>query len=354
MFAPSCRMSADCNSESNSTHNQVNAISSESLQGLTDYSPRDLPWDTHRGQTDDVGDIYAASVEFERYAERMASCSGRLRFGWDTCKDTGESSLKLREAHFCRVRHCPTCQWRRSLMWQARFYQALPRIVEAHPKARWIFLTLTVRNCDITDLGDTLSHMNQAFQRLKDRNEFKPVLGWIRTTEVTKGHDGSAHPHFHCLMMVPSSWFKGQTYVKHSRWVDLWQDCLRVHYRPNVDVRTVKAKNKVPAGELTPGIEGTIEALQGAVAETLKYSTKPSDMTDEGGSDGWFLELTRQTHKRRFIATGGALKDVLKVEQETDDDLALTEGEGTDEGPHLAFDWKTANRRYMRNRRGDQ
>ncbi|MDI5349339.1 protein rep [Salmonella enterica subsp. enterica serovar Kentucky] len=24
----------------------------------------------------------------------------------------------------------------------------------------------------------------------------------------------------------------------------------------------------------------------------------------------WFLELTRQTHKRRFVATGGALKDV--------------------------------------------
>ncbi|WP_170869787.1 protein rep, partial [Shigella sonnei] len=26
--------------------------------------------------------------------------------------------LRLREAHFCRVRHCPVCQWRRSLMWQ--------------------------------------------------------------------------------------------------------------------------------------------------------------------------------------------------------------------------------------------
>ena len=32
----------------------------------------------------------------------------------------------------------------------------------------------------------------------------------------------------------------------------------------------------------------------------------------------WFLELTRQTHKRRFVATGGALKDVLKLDQETD------------------------------------
>lgn len=353
MHTPSGKMGVDSNSASNLTHKQQNAISTpiESL-GLTDYSSRDAPWDTHRGQTDDVAGLYAASVEFERYAERMASCSGRLRFGWDTCQDSGESSLKLREAHFCRVRHCPTCQWRRSLMWQARFYQALPAIVQEHPKARWIFVTLTVRNCDVSQLGNTLSDMNKAFQRLKDRKEFKPVLGWIRTTEVTKGKDGSAHPHFHCLLMVPPSWFKGSTYVKHSRWVDLWQDCLRVPYRPNVDVRTVKPK--APKGEQSPGIDGTIDALQGAVAETLKYSTKPSDMTDQEGSDGWFLELTRQTHKRRFIATGGALKDVLKLDDETDDDLALSEGEGSDDGSRLAFDWKTGKRRYMRNRGADQ
>jgi hypothetical protein len=237
-------------------------------------------------------------------------------------------------------------------MWQARFYQALPAIVQEYPKARWLFLTLTVRNCDISDLGDTLSQMNQAFQRLKDRKDFKPVLGWIRTTEVTKGKDGSAHPHFHVLVMVPPSMLSGTNYVKQSRWVDLWADCLRVHYRPNIDIRTVKPK--VLKGEPVPGIEGTIEALQGAVAETLKYSTKPSDMTDEGGADGWFLELTRQTHKRRFIAAGGALKDVLKPDQETDEDMALSEGEGNDDGSRLAFDWKTAQRRYMRNSKADE
>ena len=38
----------------------------------------------------------------------------------------------------------------------------------------------------------------------------------------------------------------------------------------------------------------------------------------------WFLELTRQTHqKRRFVATGGALQDVLKLDQETDADMVI-------------------------------
>ena len=56
----------------------------------------------------------------------------------------------------------------------------------------------------------------------------------------------------------------------------------------------------------------TAELVRGAVAETLKYSTKPADMVAD---PEWFLELTRQTHKRRFVATGGALKDVLKLDQ---------------------------------------
>ena len=125
--------------------------------GLTDYSPKDAPWDVHRGQSDDVGGIYASAADFERYAARMADCGGVLRFGWVTTPETGETALRLREAHFCRVRHCPVCQWRRSLMWQARFYQSLPKIVQEHPKARWLFLTVTVRNCAIGDLADTLT-----------------------------------------------------------------------------------------------------------------------------------------------------------------------------------------------------
>lgn len=322
------------------------------FEGLTDYSPSDAPWDTHRGQSDDVAGIYAACTEFERYAERMASCSGRLRFQWENCKESGESRLRLREAHFCRVRHCPTCQWRRSLMWQARFYQALPEIVQANPKARWLFLTLTVRNCEITELGDTISRMNQAWQRLKDRKEFRPVLGWIRTTEVTKGKDGTAHPHFHALLMVPPSMLAGKNYVKQARWVELWQSALRVPYMPNVDIRTVKPK--ITTAEPKTGLEATTDALKAAVAETLKYSTKPEDMTDEGDADGWFLELTRQTHRRRFIATGGALKNVLRESEESDEDMTLTDGEGDAEGPKIAFDWTTQKRRYKRNRRADQ
>lgn len=306
---------------------------------LSDYSPRDASWDTQRTFTDSVGGIYQTASEFERYAERMASCSGLLRFGWSTITETGETRLRLRSAQFCRVRHCPVCQWRRTLMWQARFYQALPKIVAAYPVSRWLFLTLTVRNCEIGELGETLTAMNAAFKRMEKRKELSPVQGWIRATEVTRGKDGSAHPHFHCLLMVPPSWFT-RDYVKQARWVELWRDCLRVSYEPNVDIRTVKTKT----GEVVANVA---EQLQSAVAETLKYSVKPEDMAND---PEWFLELTRQLHKRRFISTGGALKNVLQLERETNEDLVIADdvGDGTDDGKRTAFVWDSGKRRYKR------
>ncbi len=316
---------------------------------LASYSPGDKPWDVHRAQADDVQRIYAQAHEFERYAGRMTDCSGLLHFGWSDDPETGESRLRLRNAQFCRVRHCPVCQWRRSLMWQARFYQALPRIVEQHPHARWLFLTLTVRNCRIHELRATLQGMNQAWHRLVKRQEFSPVLGWLRTTEVTQGAGSTAHPHFHALLMVKPSYFS-HGYVTQARWTELWAECARLDYQPVVDVRTVKPRR----GQET-GAAGIAEMLRGAVSETLKYAVKPSDMTSD---DEWFLELTRQVHRLRFIASGGELKNVLREAEESNGDLILADGQDqaaeASEGPLLAFEWHAKDRLYRRNPRRDK
>nr|ULG19859.1 Replication protein [Yersinia frederiksenii] len=190
-------------------------------------------------------------------------------------------------------------------MWQVRLYQSLPKIVFDYPDTCWMFLTLTVRRCTIVDLGETLTAMNAAFQRMKARREFKLIQGWIRTTEVTCGRNGLAHPHFHTLMMVPPGIL--HDYVKYYRWMALWRDCLRVDYNPNIDVRTVKFQK--PEDGKSQGC-ATAEQVRSAVVETLKYSIKPSDMAAD---PDWLLELTRQTHNRRFVATGGALRDALKL-----------------------------------------
>lgn len=313
--------------------------SKKDSDGLVDYSPKDRLWNVHKLQADNVERIYQISKEFERYAERISNCSGILRFAVED-KDS-QKKFKLKEARFCRVRHCPICQWRRSLMWQARFYAALPEVLKVHTNAKWLFLTLTVQNCDISDLRTTLQAMGKAWQRLIKRKAFKPIKGWIRTTEVTKGKDGSAHPHFHCLLMVKPSYFK-KNYISQSSWVELWQQCMRLHYLPNIDIRRVKGRKE----------EDEDQALKRAVSETLKYAVKPSDMISD---KDWFLELTKQVHKLRFIASGGLFKDILKENRESDQDF-ISEKEGSnfsDDGTRLAFNWQADQSRYRRFPQGD-
>lgn len=301
------------------------AETSNDTPALSDLSPRDKPWDKHRHYADRVEGLYKGT-EFQSYSSRIHVCSELLQFGLVLSEDDC-LKLKLRNARFCRVRHCPVCQWRRSLMWKAKAYKVLPKIVEAYPKYRWLFLTLTQKNVPISELKETLVKMNRAFQRLSQLKAF-PAIGWLRSTEVTRGRDGSAHPHFHCLLMVPSSYFSGRGYLKQANWVEMWRKSLRLDYNPILDVQAVKQGN---------------QPMQ-LVPELLKYCTKESDLVEDRE---WFLELTRQMHKMKCVTTGGVLKDYLKALEEEPDDLIGESDtpEGEDEGK-VYFGWKRQDRKY--------
>jgi len=306
------------------------------MEFLTDYSPKDDKWDNHRGMADDVCSFYASDVQFERYAQRMALCSGYLRFAELLNTSTGELSYKLRKASFCRVRHCPVCQWRRSMMWQAKFFQALPEIKEKYPTARWLFLTLTVSNPPIEELGSTLSHMNLALKKLTKSKEFsKAVIGWIRSTEVTKEkeREGYAHPHFHIILMVSSNYFKTDKYINHAKWVELWKRSLGVTYEPKVNIKP--ASTNIEKGAL----------------EVLKYSVKPADMIVDRD---WFFELTRQLKKRRFIGTGGVLKDIFQEKEQVNEELIFVDGneepQQNEEEKLIGFNWNSNERKYKRSK----
>lgn len=307
-------------------------------ENLGDRSEKDKVWDTHRKDCDLVSQLYFQSAEFEKYYDRMEDCSGRLEFSQLIDKDTGEIKIKLKNAHFCRVRHCPVCQWRKSLMWKARFYKAIPEIQDNFKSARWMFLTLTVENCEITELKETIKKMNSSFKRMIERKHFeKYSLGFVKTTEITRAKDGKAHPHFHVLLLMNSSYFK-YGYLKQSDWSELWRDCLKVSYLPVVDIRTVKIKK----GETKE------ESLSNAVAETLKYAVKPSDMIKDRD---WFLEMNRQVFKMRFVSTGGILKDLFKEDTTEKELLLLNEEENEEEKDlenNLFFNWYKKDKKYKR------
>lgn len=306
--------------ESPELSNGTNALS------LSDLSDKDKPWDKHRGNADKVANHYRES-EFKQYVTRIDFCSQLLDFRLVPDADQGELKLKLSSARFCRVRTCPVCQWRRSLMWKAKAYKVLPKIVKDFPTHRWLFVTLTVKNCQITELKETLTWMNKSWQRLTQLKTW-PAEGWLRSTEVTRGRDGSAHPHFHCLLMVKPGYF-GKNYIKQTQWVEMWRRSLRIDYNPVLDVQAVK-KGQQPM-QLVP--------------ELLKYCVKESDLVVDRE---WFIELTRQLHKMKAVVVGGMLRQYLReLEQEPEDLIGEDEkGEGDVDEGHLYFGWKRKVKKY--------
>ena len=293
---------------------------------LSDLSEKDKPWDKHRDNADKVANHYRGS-EFKQYATRIDFCSQLLDFRLVPDADQGELKLKLSIAKFCRARMCPVCQWRRSLMWKAKAYKVLPKIVKDFPTHRWLFLTLTVKNCHITQLKETLTWMNKSWQRLTQLKAF-PAEGWLRSTEVTRGKDGSAHPHFHCLLMVRPGYF-GKNYIKQDEWVEMWRRSLRIDYNPVLDVQAVK-KGQQPM-QLVP--------------ELLKYCVKESDLVVDRE---WFIELTRQLHKMKAVVVGGVLRQYLRELENEPEDLVGKdeEGEGDLDEGHLYFGWKPQEKKY--------
>ena len=304
---------------------------------LSDLSPKDKPWDSHRAIADTVQNLYR-SARLDKYADRIQTCGKLLEFALKS-DDQGDVGIKLQSAHFCRVRHCPVCQWRRSMKWQAKMFSAMPEINKAYPTHRWIFVTLTRRNCDLVDLRTDVDDMNKAFKRLSQLKAF-PAIGWIKSLEVTRNSEtGQAHPHFHCLMLVPASYF-GKSYIKQEEWRSLWQRCMRVDYLPVVNVKAVKPKKNKLTDEL--------DDIGQAIVETLKYSVKEEDLVAD---EDWLSELTMQLHKTRAIAIGGVLKNFLKEEKE-DDDLIHIEEDKTiieeEEALKIFFGWRESLLRYRK------
>lgn len=310
---------------------------------LTDLSPKDKPWDTHKSQSGRVRSLYQGTV-YDKFSGRIGNCSGLLQFGWIDDALTGEVKLKLRAAKFCRVRHCPICQWRRSLMWIARFRQAAPMIDRDYPTARYLLLTLTVKNCPVGELRQTLTWMNESWKRLTHRKQF-PAIGFARSTEVTRSKDGLAHPHFHALLAVQSSYF-GKKYLSQAEWVALWRSCLQVEYVPVVDIRACKPRKRPSDNE---SLAEAPQTMVLALAEVFKYTVKPEDLFGDGKSIDreWLVALTGQLHKTRAVALGGIFKQYLS-EKEPEDLIGEEEKEEDISDLSLTFGWREMVERYVK------
>jgi plasmid rolling circle replication initiator protein Rep len=218
-----------------------------------------------------------------------------------------EDKLKLINANFCRVPLCPMCQWRKSLRVFFDTSRVINEVENRHEDIRHIFLTLTVKNCSLENLGANLDNIFKGwhdFMRSKTLNpeikgkRYNIVKGWFRALEITyNSKTNEFHPHFHVILNVDKNYFTGKDYLKTEEWVQLWRKSAKLDYDPICDIRKVKnTKNKK------------------AIAEVAKYTYKDAEILTETLSDGTRTEvvkyLSAALHQRRLYAYGGVMKEI--------------------------------------------
>jgi hypothetical protein len=242
--------------------------------------------------------------------------------------------------------------------------RGLTKLQEERPTMRAVFLTLTVRNCPLGDLRETIGELHASWTRLSRLSEF-PTPYWLRRTEVTlsgvrppaagpeaseggplsspdvpgcrPGQNGSTsggdngnthhasvmplscHPHLHALLVVPARYF-GPDYIKQTRWRELWMMSARLDYAPVVDIRNVYAKRDD---------SGPPAAPVGAVCEAAKYATKGSDVMLLGAQ---LPELHHQLRGIRMIGVSGALAPYVPTKDPQGEELMDEPAQGLAEG----------------------
>lgn len=275
------------------------------------------PWQRKKIETETMAAshhrISQVDAAFENRASRLLECGKYLEF-----RRFANGDMNLSRANFCKYRLCPMCSWRRSLKIFGQASQVMD--VAKEQGLRFVFVTLTVKNCSGSMLSRTLDQLYKSVTRLHRMKEIKgAVQGWMRAYEITHNTDRQSksfdtyHPHIHEIWAVRPSYFK-KGYVSQAKLTENWQTALQVDYAPRTDIRAVKTKDK------------------GHVREVAKYAVKPGDILvdDHDLTDRAVYTLDQALYRRRLVAWGGVLKTIkadLGLEDAETGDLVNVDGQ---------------------------
>lgn len=241
----------------------------------------------------------------QKLMQRICSCGKSIYTETWQHLETLEQKTKVGANKTCQLRYCPLCNYYRAKRLTPQIVAVLQNLKDQGKEL--IFLTLTVPNCDYSELRQTLGRMNKSFAKILTNKDFKNnVTHWIRTTEVTfKG--STAHPHFHNILAVDRDYFKHGNYLRTKDWVKLWSRCYKSDRPLICDARGVKPKR-----------DGC-DPIRSAVAELSKYVIKSTDLRQLSCAE--METIHNQLRGLRFIATSRNIK--LNEELDTDFDPEL-------------------------------
>lgn len=268
---------------------------------------RERPWSERKMENLQLVNLFEMARRIDPYIisesrlEQVRDCASWLKFAV-----LSDKKRKLVKANFCRLRLCPMCSWRKSL----KLFSQVSKITDAilrDKKARFIFLTLTVKNVSGEELRAKIQEMNEAFKWIIQKSrtsaiskKFKDyVMGYMKAVEVTYNHKTDTfHPHFHIILELKPSYFDSG-YLTQKQWRDMWKEVMHLGYDPQVDVRIIK------------------NATAKAVAEVSKYPVKLKGLLELAPEQAVepLIKLKRALQDLRMITFGGDFREYKKLLQ---------------------------------------
>lgn len=245
----------------------------------------------------------------------------------------------IKTANFCRDRFCPMCEWRRTKKLTSQnmmVYDAIKNETaeekDIHKKNRMIFLTLTVPNVPLSDLGSTLRNMSAGWNRFRNHRAVKkqPIIGFARKLEITYNEKTNTyHPHYHVLMTV-RGWSADQ-----KSWAHWWTVSMQSEIGLIVDIRAAYDDDTVV-------VDTQAGKISSSVRELSKYMAKASDVLEAVQTADDWETLRAAVGGVREVSYGGIWRDYRKkfgfVDIEKDD---LTDNEVVthSEEPIEQYEW---------------
>jgi len=229
------------------------------------------------------------------------------------------------------VRLCPICQASRTRVLRAKLNKIIPVLTEDNPKMRFIFMTLTVKNCKVTELKTTIQSMSKAFTKMFKLKHIKMInKGYIKSLEITRSDTDECHPHYHILLAVNPSYFSNY-YITQSEWTESWKLSLGIDYNPIVHIKSVKGNDKDICD---------VKMIQKAVSEVAKYMVKPMDLVGKGGKRDrdFYIELGNQIHGIKARNTSGIFKIYLGDFEAKEEEIFEHNDDDHDTDEHDPYD----------------
>ena len=242
-------------------------------------------------------------IGYNNRGARMMACSNEIVY--TRCPQCGK--LHLVRTTLCRDRLCSICNHVLTVKRYAEMMDVAARLQPQIDAGYQVgMLTLTIRNCTLYRLSETLDQMAIGYSRLQKRRAWQRiVVGWARSTEITIGKNGTAHPHYHILTIIEPGHTEAEI---HKLCKQYWAQSMRLDYAPIIDYRAAYCKKDVPTGD----------KLQQAIIECSKYVAKGKQVLSL--SDDRLALYALAIGGRRLVTYGGIIHEIRREIGYSDDE----------------------------------